>query len=85
MVNNDVSARKVEKVAAGMSIDRMSSSQISRICKMTNAKVTDLQKHDFPEVVCPHTWLNATYIKRRDGAGLLTRAGDDHNIRCLFL
>lgn len=47
MVNNGVSARKVEKVTAGISIDRISSSQISRICKMLNAQSGDQEKNPY--------------------------------------
>ena len=67
MVTNGVSTRKVEKVAASMGIDRMSSSQVSRICESLDGIVADLQARDLSEVAYPYIWLDATYVKRRDG------------------
>lgn len=67
MVTNGVSTRKVEKVAASMGIDRMSSSQVSRICESLDGIVADLQARDLSEVAYPYIWLDATYIKCRDG------------------
>lgn len=66
MVTNGVSTRKVEKVAASMGIDRMSSSQVSRICESLDKIVEDLQSRDLSDVAFPYLWLDATYIKCRD-------------------
>ena len=67
MVTDGISTRKVGKVAASMGIDRMSSSQVSRICESLDVIVADLQARDLSEVAYPHVWLDATYVKCRDG------------------
>ena len=43
MVTCGVSTRKVERVAASLGIDRMSASQVSRICESLDDVVADLQ------------------------------------------
>lgn len=50
MVTNGVSTRKVGKVASAMGIDRMSASQVSRICESLDAAVEDLQARVFEDV-----------------------------------
>lgn len=66
MVTSGVSTRKVERVAQTMGIDRMSSSQVSRICETLDATVADLQTRGLSDVTYPYLWLDATYIKCRD-------------------
>ena len=65
MVVNGVSTRKVEKVASAMGIDRMSASQVSRICESLDALVEDLQTRACSELRFPYLWLDATYLKCR--------------------
>lgn len=67
MVTCGVSTRKVGRIAAQMGIDRMSSSQVSRICESLDAIVEDLQTRALSDVSFPYIWLDATYIKCRDG------------------
>lgn len=67
MVTNGVSTRKVEKVARAMGIERMGSSQVSRICESLDEAVADMQGRDLSEVAFPYVWLDATYIKCREG------------------
>lgn len=43
MYANGVSTRKVERIAQRMGIDRLSSSQVSRICKRLDAEVAALR------------------------------------------
>lgn len=66
MVTCGVSTRKVERIAASMGIDRMSASQVSRICESLDDIVADLQSRDLSDVAFPYLWLDATYIKCRD-------------------
>ena len=66
MVANGVSTRKVERVAQAMGVDRMSPSQVSRVCKSLDATVADLQTRDLSDASFPYVWLDATYIKCRD-------------------
>ena len=67
MVTNGVSTRKVERVAASLGIDRMSASQVSRICESLDEIVADLQGRDLSDVAFPYVWADATYVKCRDG------------------
>ena len=67
MVTNGVSTRKVERVAASLGIDRMSASQVSRICGSLDEIVADLQGRDLSDVAFPYVWVDATYVKCRDG------------------
>ena len=66
-VANGVSTRKVERVAASPGIDRMSASQVSRICGPLDDIVADLQKRDLSDVSFPCIWVDATYVECRDG------------------
>ena len=66
MVTCGVSTRKVARVASQMGIDRMSPSQVSRICSSLDDIVADLQSRDLSDVAFPYIWLDATYIKCRD-------------------
>ena len=74
MVVNGVSTRKVEKVASAMGIDRMSASQVSRICESLDAIVEDLQTRAFSELRFPYLWLDATYLKCRDNGHVSSTA-----------
>ncbi len=61
-----VSTRKVAKVAAKLGVERMSASQVSRICATLDAEVADLQGRCFEGLGFPYLWLDATYLKCRD-------------------
>ena len=74
MVTNGVSTRKVKRVAQTMGIDRMSASQVSRICSSLDESVADLQKRDLSDVTYPYIWLDATYIKCRDAGRVRSTA-----------
>ena len=67
MVTNGVSTRKVARIAETMGIGRMSASQVSRICETLDGTVSDLCGRDLSDVSWPYVWLDATYIKCRDG------------------
>jgi putative transposase len=74
MVANGVSTRKVEKVAHALGIDRMSASQVSRVCESLDEVVEDLQTRAFEGVRFPYLWLDATYMKCRDGGHVSSTA-----------
>ena len=74
MVANGVSTRKVERVAKSLGIDRMSASQVSRICSSLDDAVADLQGRDLSGVAFPYVWLDATYIKCRDAGRVSSTA-----------
>lgn len=74
MVTNGVSTRKVKRVAQSMGIDRMSASQVSRMCSSLDESVTDLRERDLSDVSYPYVWLDATYIKCRDAGRVQSTA-----------
>ena len=47
MYANGISTRKVERIAQRMGIDRLSSSQVSRICKRLDTEVAALRAREF--------------------------------------
>lgn len=74
MVTNGVSTRKVKRVAQSMGIDRMSASQVSRMCSSLDESVADLRERDLSDVSYPYVWLDATYIKFRDAGRVQSTA-----------
>lgn len=66
MVADGVSAGNVKRAARTMGIDRMSASQVSRMCPSLDESVADLQKRGPSDVTYPYIRLDATYIKCRD-------------------
>lgn len=74
MVTNGVSTRKVKRVAQSIGIDRMSASQVSRMCSSLDESVADLQERDLSDVSYPYVWLDATYIKCRDAGRVQSTA-----------
>ena len=66
MYATGVSTRKVERIAAKLGIERLSASQVSRICERLDAEVAELRSREF-SVPMPYMFLDATYVKcRRD-------------------
>lgn len=74
MAANGASTRKVKRVVQTMGIDRMSASQVSRICSSLDESVADLQERDLSDVAYPYIWLDATYIKCRDAGRVQSTA-----------
>ena len=74
MTADGVPIRKVKRVAQAMGMDRMSASQVSRICSSLGESVADLQERDLSDVAYPYIWLDATYIKCRDAGCLQSTA-----------
>lgn len=66
MVTSGVSTRKVARIASALGVDRMSASQVSRICESLDAIVEDMQTRGLSDTAFPYVWLDATYIKCRD-------------------
>ena len=64
----------MKRVARTMGIDRMSASQVSRICSSLDESVADLRKRDPSDVTYPHIWLDATYIKCGDAGRVRSTA-----------
>lgn len=66
MYATGISTRKVEKVARRLGVERMSASQVLRMCKALDAEVCNLQKRRFKDLDFFYLWLDATYLKYRD-------------------
>ena len=74
MVTNGVSTRKVKRVAQSMGIDRMSASQVSRMCSSLDDAVADPRERDLSDVKYPYVRLDAAYIKRGGGGRVQSTA-----------
>ena len=74
MAADGVPAGKVRRVARTMGIDRMSASQVSRICSSLDESVADLRERDPSDATYPYIWLDAAYIKRGDAGRVQSTA-----------
>jgi putative transposase len=75
MYRSGVSTRKVEGVAKTLGVDRLSKDQVSRICAALDAEAADLNGRMFGEdEELPYLWLDATYVKCRDGGHVSSTA-----------
>lgn len=74
MYATGVSTRKVEKVAARLGVAKTGASQVSRICGTLDEEVADLQHQTFEDIEFPYLWIDATYIKARNGAHISSMA-----------
>ena len=74
MAAGGASTRRVERVAQSIGIDRMSASQVSRMCSSLDDAVADLQERDLSGARFPYIWLDATYIKCRDAGRVQSTA-----------
>lgn len=52
----------------------MSASQVSRICESLDDVAADLQERDLSGTSFPYIWVDATYVKCRDGGHVSSRA-----------
>lgn len=77
MVTNGVSTRKVERAAAQMGIDRISSSQVSRICETLDDAEADASTYlDF--LYARHRRLRASSMQERANRELKRRSRAAH-------
>ena len=74
MYINGVSTRRVEKVAAEMGFEQLSSSQVSRMCATLDEEVVGLRSARFSGMRFPYLWLDATYIKCRTNGHVANQA-----------
>lgn len=54
------SARKVQRVAAAMGVERLSKDQVGAICVSLDAEVDELRTRPQGELLMPYLWLDAT-------------------------
>lgn len=68
-----VSTRKVENLVRSLGIDGISKSEVSRICSGLDEEIERWRSRPLPWCF-PYLWLDATYIKVREGGRVLSQA-----------
>lgn len=68
-----VSTRKVENIVKSMGLDGISKSQVSQLCKDIDINVNDFLFRRL-EGEWPYLWLDATYLKVREGGRVISVA-----------
>jgi len=68
-----VSTRRMEEIVKNFGLDRLSASEVSRICKILDEKVEEFLKRPI-ETKIRYLLVDATYFKVRQGAQYKTRA-----------
>lgn len=69
-----VSTRKVEAVANELGVSELSKSQVSRLTAELDAEVEAFRSKGLSDLRCPYLWLDATYLKIRDGGHVASLA-----------
>jgi len=70
---NGVSTRSVDDLVKAMGAGGMSKSQVSRLCAEIDARVNAFLSRPL-EGAWPYLWLDATYLKVREGGRIIGRA-----------
>jgi putative transposase len=68
-----VSTRKVEDLVQAMGMSGISKSQVSKLCKDIDERVTSFLERPL-EGDWPYLWLDATYLKQRQGGRIVSVA-----------
>ena len=69
-----VSTRRVEDLVETLGISGLSRSQVSRICGALDAEVEAFRSRSLEGEAYPYLWLDATYVKVRDGGRVVNMA-----------
>jgi transposase-like protein len=69
-----VSTRRVEDLVETLGISGLSRSQVSRICAALDAEVEAFRSRSLEGETYPYLWLDATYVKVRDGGRVVNMA-----------
>ena len=69
-----VSTRRVDDLVRALGIDGISRSEVSRICAALDAEVETFRSRSLAELACPYVWLDATYLKVREGGRVVSMA-----------
>lgn len=68
-----VSTRKVDDLVKALGLDGISKSQVSRLCQSLDEEVARFRNRPL-EGVYPYVWLDATFVKARDGGRVVSQA-----------
>lgn len=69
-----VSTRRVEELVEAMGATGMSKSEVSRMAETLDEQVADFRERSLDDVVWPYLWLDALYLKVRQGGRVVSRA-----------
>ena len=69
-----VSTRRVENLVEALGIASLSRSEVSRICAALDAEVEAFRSRSLAEERYPYLFLDATYVKVRDGGRVVSMA-----------
>lgn len=69
-----VSTRRVEDLVETLGISGLGRSQVSRICAALDAEVEAFRTRALAGMTYPYLWLDATYVKVRDGGRVVNMA-----------
>ena len=69
-----VSTRRVDDLVRAMGIEGMSRSEVSRICAALDAEAEAFRRRPIGEAACPYLFLDATYLKVREGGRVVSMA-----------
>jgi len=69
-----VSTRRVEALVETLGVASMSKSEVSRICAALDAEVATFRARSLVGERYPYLWLDATYVKVRDGGRVVSMA-----------
>ena len=69
-----VSTRRVENLVEALGISSMSRSEVSRICAALDEEVAAFRGRPLAGEAYPYLWLDATYVKVRDGGRVVSMA-----------
>jgi transposase-like protein len=68
-----VSTRKVDDLVRALGLDGISKSQVSRLCQSLDEEVERFRNRPL-EGHYPYVWLDATFVKARDGGRVVSQA-----------
>lgn len=69
-----VSTRRVDDLVRALGITGISKSEVSRICATLDAEVAAFRSRPLGETACPYLWLDATYLRVREGGHVVSMA-----------
>ena len=69
-----VSTRRVDDLVRALGIEGISKSEVSRICAALDAEVEAFRTRPLADTAYPYLWLDATYLKVREGGRVVSMA-----------